>query len=109
MLVFMDANLLGRTGPLVPRRPLLCQQDHDVRDSIPSPVELRERGLHVVTTWDFDTEAKQATFWMREDVMKSTSASHADWYVGIWRTDTWNVAARPVPLVLKDLGSFWSA
>ncbi|KEQ71506.1 hypothetical protein M436DRAFT_74564 [Aureobasidium namibiae CBS 147.97] len=84
VLVFMDANLLGH---------------RDVRDSIPLLVELRERGLHVVTTWDFDTEAKQATFWMR----------HAGWYVGIWRTDSWNVAAHPVPLVVKDLGSSWCA
>ena len=109
MLVFMDANLLGCTGPLVPLRPLLCQQDRDVRESIPYPVELRERGLRVVATWDFDTETKQATFWMREDVIKSMSTARAGWYVGIWRTDSWNVAAHPVPLVVKDLGCFWSA
>lgn len=109
VLVFMDTSLLGHTGPLIPLRPLLCQQDRDVRDSIPSPAELREKGLHVVTTWEFNTEAKQATFWMREDIIKSMGTGRADWYVGIWRTDSWDIAAHPVPLVVRDLGCSWTA
>jgi hypothetical protein len=108
VLVFMDANLLGPNGPLIPLRAVVCQQARDVRNGISSPAALRENGLHVITTWDFDTEAKQATFWMREDVVKSMSVGRADWYVGIWRTDSWGIAAHPVPLVVKDLGCSWS-
>jgi hypothetical protein len=105
----MDTAFLGPTGPVIPLRALLCQQDRDVRRVVPSPADLREKGLHVVTTWDFDTEKKQATFWMRQDVIRNMSTGGADWYIGIWRTDDWNIAAHPVPLVIKDLGCSWSA
>ena len=99
----MDANLLGPTEPLIPLRPLLYQQDRALS------TDLREKGLHVVTTWDFDTEAKHATLWMREDVVKHMTTDRADWVVGIWRTDSWDIAAFPAPLVIKDLGCSWSA
>lgn len=87
VLVLTDTNLLGRTGPLIFLRPLLCQQDRDVRNNISSPVELRENGLHVVTTWVLDTGAKQASFWLREDVINNMRVGRADWYIGIW--DSW--------------------
>jgi hypothetical protein len=109
VLVFMDTAFLGPTGPVIPVRALLCQQNRDVRSDIPSPGNLREKGLHVVTTWDFDTEKKQAAFWMRQDVIRNMSTGGADWYVGIWRTDDWNISVHPVPLVIKDLGCSWSA
>ncbi|KAI4759284.1 hypothetical protein E4T52_07271 [Aureobasidium sp. EXF-3400] len=109
VLVFMDTAFLGPIGPVIPLRPLLCQQDRDIRNGIPSPVDLREKGLHVVTTWDFDTEKRRATFWMRQDIIRSMSTGGADWYVGIWRTDSWDITAHPVPLVIKDLGCSWSA
>lgn len=108
VLVFMDAKFLVPAGPFLPLRALLCQQDRDVHNGIKSPADLREKGLHVVTTWAFETETKKATFWMREDIVKGMSEGRADWYVGIWRTDNWAVAAHPVPLVIEDLGCSWS-
>ncbi|KAH0171242.1 hypothetical protein KCU67_g2279, partial [Aureobasidium melanogenum] len=108
VLVFMDAKFLSPAGPFLPLCALLCQQDRDVQGGIKSPADLREKGLHVVTTWDFETETKKGTFWMREDIVKSMSEGRADWYVGIWRTDDWAVASHPVPLVIQDLGCSWS-
>jgi hypothetical protein len=107
VLVFMDGGLVGPDGPLIPLRATLCQPIREVRNGFPPAAAMRDNGLHVVTTWDFNTEAKRATFWMREDIVKSTSAGRTDWYVGVWRTDNWEVAILPMPLVVKDLGCSW--
>lgn len=69
--------------------------------------ELRERGLHLVSTWLWDEGTRTATFWLRSDVVESMRKP-CGWEVAVWRTDNWvcQGSLEDVALV-RDLG-VWS-
>ena len=45
--------------------------------------------LHVVTTWKWDREKREARFWMREDVLRGVRKVEEGWGLETWRTDSW--------------------
>ncbi|KAJ3495502.1 hypothetical protein NLG97_g3351 [Lecanicillium saksenae] len=61
--------------------------NYDVMCDGSSSVEIREQGMVCVTTFQYATKAKEATFWLREDVMEKMQKEN--WQVCIWRTDSW--------------------
>ncbi|KAJ6782404.1 hypothetical protein PWT90_10097 [Aphanocladium album] len=72
---------------------LLTSNYDDMRDGS-GAVQIREQGMVCVTAFQYATQAKEASFWLREDVMEKMRKEK--WQVCIWRTDTWTALARGV-------------
>ncbi|THX55784.1 hypothetical protein D6D06_04705 [Aureobasidium pullulans] len=72
VLVFIDMDIATPTGPrpIIPLRLLLLNKEDQLKNALQRPRDVREKGLHIVTTWQFETETKTGRFWMREDIMK---------------------------------------
>ena len=70
-----------------------------------------ERGIHVVSTWTWNAERKEAKFWMREDVLRHMRDEEAEWRVEVWRTDAWfplNVMGPFKRKVEWEIGRGWA-
>ncbi|KAK4548293.1 hypothetical protein LTR36_010163 [Oleoguttula mirabilis] len=101
-LVFYDANMLPANSML---RPFL--QDDELADRSRHASAVREKGLHVVTTWDWDRKGKQATFWLRQDVVAQMQRPAQKWAVAVWRTDAWRAQSKPEPVTkICDVGGW---
>ena len=70
---------------------------------------LQQDGLKMMTTFAWDAEKSEATFWMDREVMDEMQRSR-EWHVGMWRTDTWDNVSWPWPVWMKGIikrGSRW--
>jgi hypothetical protein len=89
------------------RRVLL---DDETGDMSITAVEMRsEPGIHVISTFKWETETATATFWLEEGIMNETQKGR-DWEAYIWREDTGFAALGPVPLhekVVLNKGNSW--
>ena len=103
VLVFFDAyDLKPNTIDL--RHYLLSDETAD--DSSQAE-RIRERGLHILTTWNWDRAGKPVTFWLRQDVMEEMKKGV--WAVSIWRTDNWDYQSKPCNVSeVKDMGATWA-
>ena len=63
---------------------------------------LQQEGLKVVTTFAWDAEKGEATFWMDRDVMDEMQKGE-EWHVGMWRTDTWDDISCPWPVGMEGV------
>ncbi|THY11437.1 hypothetical protein D6D01_08920 [Aureobasidium pullulans] len=82
-----------------------------LKNALQRPRDVREKGLHIVTTWQFETETKTGRFWMREDIMKQVMDRRNGWHAYIWRVDRWDIVGQPVKAAtggVKDLGISWT-
>ncbi|THZ54626.1 hypothetical protein D6C88_09522, partial [Aureobasidium pullulans] len=82
-----------------------------LKNALQRPRDVREKGLHIVTTWQFETETKTGRFWMREDIMKQVLDRRNGWHACIWRVDRWDIVGQPVKAAaggVKDLGISWA-
>lgn len=95
-------------GPMFPLqksfRTLLLDDEEDQKD--PQISNLREEGLHIVTTWEWSRNSKTATFWLRRDVMEEMQRGQS-WGVMIWRTDNWENQSGAQRLDAMDTGVTW--
>ncbi|KAF2423074.1 hypothetical protein EJ08DRAFT_701344 [Tothia fuscella] len=48
---------------------------------------IRQDGVHVLSTFQWDSRQKKATFWLRRDIVESVS--RGNWNAYLWRTDAW--------------------
>lgn len=48
----------------------------------------------MLTTFAWDAEKGEATFWMESEVMDEMQKGK-EWHVTMWRTDTWDSVSRP--------------
>ena len=80
VFIDMDVAVSARSYPVIPLRLLLLNKEDELRDALRRPRDVREKGLHLVTTWKFETETKTARFWMREDVMKDVMDRKHGWH-----------------------------
>ena len=91
MLVFWSEE--NGQPPVDIRRTLL----HDEMGEISKQAnEIRRSGLHVLTTFKWDTETKTASFWLREDVVQSMI--QGNWKAYVWGTDTYTRITDGVPV-----------
>lgn len=69
---------------------------------------LHEKGMHVVSTWEWSKDSKNATFWMLSDI---ASEMRDHWSVRMIRTDDWSIASETVLLRegLVETGEGWSS
>jgi hypothetical protein len=105
ILVFFNMKLVGPDMPNASLRPYLLSDE--VVDQALQTRKAHKEGLHVVTTWDWDSKLRRATFWMRKDVMEEMKPAKASWAVAIWRTDNWDRHSTPLPLAaVHDHGSW---
>ncbi|SMR47986.1 unnamed protein product [Zymoseptoria tritici ST99CH_3D1] len=49
---------------------------------------LREKEIHVLSTWEWNRKETTAKFWLRSDVVEGMKRD-GDWCVTVWRTDNW--------------------
>ena len=63
---------------------------------------LQKEGLRVVTTFAWDAEKGEATFWMDRDVMDEMQRGE-EWHVGMWRTDIWEDVSCPFPVGMEGI------
>ncbi|THX13095.1 hypothetical protein D6D18_00230 [Aureobasidium pullulans] len=113
ILVFIDMDIATPTGPrpIIPLRLLLLNKEDQLKNALQRPRDVREKGLHIVTTWQFETETKTGRFWMREDIMKRVMDRRNGWHACIWRVDRWDIVGQPVKAAtggVKDLGISWA-
>lgn len=97
--------LLFDAGLLPPRieslRPYLLSDEK--ADKSPRAQAVRERGLHILSVWDWHRSSKTASFWLRKDILERRDAS--SWGLSIWRTDNWISHGMPQRLSdVRDLG-----
>lgn len=59
--------------------------------------EIRKGGVHVVSTFTWDTDTRTAKFWMRADLADRLVAP-TEWTASVWRTDDWSVQVAEVPV-----------
>ncbi|KUI63016.1 TPR repeat-containing protein associated with Hsp90 [Cytospora mali] len=74
--------------------------DDEVGDTSASASQIRNQGVHIVTTFRFVTHTRTASFWMRKDVIENMKAGN--WRLYIWRTDNWQAVTEAVD-VSRDL------
>ncbi|THV78719.1 hypothetical protein D6D29_07450 [Aureobasidium pullulans] len=113
VLVFIDMDIATPTGPrpIIPLRLLLLNKEDQLKNALQRPRDVREKGLHIVTTWQFETETKTGRFWMREDIMKQVLDRRNGWHACIWRVDRWDIVGQPVKAAtggVKDLDISWA-
>jgi hypothetical protein len=104
-LLRMDANradfvLAFTTMQLHKQKPV------ETRDACTSDEVAGQKGVHIVSTWEWNDKASQATFWLREDIIVSMllanstlnkmqekeKIEHGSWRCEILRTDNWSPA-----------------
>lgn len=78
-LVFWDTRAAEPPADL--REALLKEAERSVAGEA-------SRKAHVVTTFKFVTNVKEASFWMRSDIAKQVLEEDG-WKAWIWRTDSW--------------------
>ena len=72
------------------------------------PVIIREKSIHVLSTWTWDAAGNTASFWLRNDVMADMKRGPL-WCAMLWRTDNWLFQSIPTPVgEVKDLGVSWA-
>ncbi|KAK5131715.1 hypothetical protein LTR08_000603 [Meristemomyces frigidus] len=100
VLLLFDAELLPPGSNSI-RKFLLSDEKADLSSRGKA---IRERGLHVISTWDWHRGSKTATFWLRRDVLESVISGHR-WGPAIWRTDNWTIQGMPQRMEdVRDLG-----
>lgn len=70
---------------------------------------LQQEGLKMMTTFAWDAEKGEATFWMDCIIMEEMKRSE-EWHVGMWLTDTWGNISWPLPVGMQGVirkGSRW--
>ncbi|KAK4956504.1 hypothetical protein LTR10_006030 [Elasticomyces elasticus] len=101
VLAFCETRLIPPEPWL---RPYLLSDEKS--DSSPQAKKVREKGLHIVSTWKWTKATKTATFWLRSDVMERMR--QGAWVIGIWRTDNWMHQALPEIInEVKETGETW--
>ena len=99
VLGFFDRKLLPPTIPDL-RAYLLGDETSD------RPPDIRERGLHVLTTWIWSRAEKTISFWFPQDVMEDMK--RGKWAISIWRTDIWHFQHRLEEMSkVQDTGIRW--
>ncbi len=84
MLVFWNQT---RSGP-PPQNLRFLLLDDEKGDSSNQAKKLRAGGgIHVLSTFDWNSTTRTLTFWLRKDVVDEMIRDN--WTVYIWRTDTW--------------------
>ncbi|GME60903.1 hypothetical protein E4T50_10470 [Neofusicoccum parvum] len=108
-LVFVDREITFHSDVPVehwPLREILSDDERDRRKRQPLDDRTHREGLHVLSTWTYRTEGREAAFWMREDVMRRMLAK-GSWWCSIWSFDSWEMMASPVNVIreeVRDLG-----
>lgn len=107
MLVFYDETTFGK--PPAELRSLLLDGDEGAGSA--SLRAKRERGIHVLTTFQWSAKENSATFWMdRESFEKMVEGN---WRLYVWRTDTWGRESAGLELqtavVQKKIWEVWTA
>lgn len=92
-LVFYKGNSSTLAGTL--RETLL---DDEVGHGSAKAKDIRERGVHIVTSFTYVTDTRTASFWMRRDVADMLLTSSADWQASIWRVDSWKREVADMPV-----------
>jgi hypothetical protein len=82
-------NQMTRTRDFTFRRALM-DDDHGYHNA--AFVALRQKSL-LITTWTWDRDARTASFWLDNLLMKKMLTERPVWTVNILRMDTWNDAA----------------
>lgn len=99
VLLLFDTDLLPPQSTTI--RPYLL--DDERGDRSPRARAIRERGLHVLSTWGWHRPSKTATFWLRKDVFERLEDKK--WAISIWRTDNWISQSPPQRMIhVCDLG-----
>lgn len=63
---------------------------------------LQQEGLKMMTTFAWNAEKGEATFWMDNSVVDEMQRSK-EWQVGMWRTDTWDSVSWPRPVGMEGV------
>ncbi|KAH8904162.1 hypothetical protein BR93DRAFT_971230 [Coniochaeta sp. PMI_546] len=96
VLLFWDSQAGDIPGMGRMRRFLL---DDEAGDTSERARDIKHRGVHVFSTFEFVTDTRTASFWCRADTMREMMGG--DWKVFIWRTDTWERVTQGVSV--KDV------
>ena len=105
VLVFLDDEIPMAGSSDKGLRPYLLSDE--LGETTHEAKALRDRGIHVLTTWTWDRRDKSAAFWLRQDVMEAMRK--AQWLFTIWRTDNWRPQSDAFPIsMIQDAGPFMS-
>ncbi|KAI9717305.1 MAG: hypothetical protein M1812_004832 [Candelaria pacifica] len=99
VLIFYDHRRLTDVcaGPPMNLRLLFDPTDCELDENAPKVRKLRETGLIMMTTFEFDRETDTASFWMKRGFVDMMMAQKGDWWkCGIWRTDAWRPVVMPL-------------
>ncbi|KAK5115399.1 hypothetical protein LTR85_009859 [Meristemomyces frigidus] len=101
VLLLLDAGLLPPGSKTI--RPYLLSDEES--DKSRRAQAIRERGLHVLSMWEWHRPNKTATFWLRKDVFEALDV--AKWSLSVWRTDNYISQSRPQRMSdVRDLGAW---
>ena len=106
-LVLLNAMQFARSGFENLRKFLI---DDETAEKSPKARELRETGLHVFSTWEWDGDekAKTATYQATQLLMESKRCDR--WTMIIYRTDKWTLQAKSeMGKTFKDLRPYYAA
>ncbi|KAI1412419.1 hypothetical protein F5Y13DRAFT_200068 [Hypoxylon sp. FL1857] len=92
MLVFWNQRKYGEPVQDIYRLLL----DDEEGDRTTSARKIRADGIKIVSTFNWVSDARMATFWLRSDVMDMMIRE--DWHAYMWRTDSWVRATQAFPL-----------
>lgn len=109
-LVIWKDSLVRRADVNPPLRPYLLSDEEGY--NFPAAMDLRDAGIHVLSSWTFERSTSTATFWVRRDAFQEMTRSGL-WDIGIWRTDNWEPHTplgqlRANLVEVKDLGVSWT-
>ncbi|TLD25588.1 hypothetical protein PspLS_05886 [Pyricularia sp. CBS 133598] len=104
MLIFLNAEAMGVQDVEGSLYRLLMTPEDGCEDS-PLGLQIRGGGVHIITTFTFETYKTTARFWMRDDVVAEVTSG--DWTVYLWRTDTWRKASEGVDAMTLVPGEHW--
>lgn len=97
----LGENFLLKTPPLL-RRALHPEFEGRSVDDDDGYRALQREGLKLLTTFAWDAEKGEATFWMESDVMDEMQKGK-EWHVAMWRTDTWDSVSWPRPVGMEGV------
>ena len=74
------------------------------------PAARRMKGIHIISTWTWDSPIRTASFWLREDILEIGDTMWQDrWAVALWMTDNWFFQSPPQRLEdIQDTGLTWA-
>ncbi|KAK0629282.1 hypothetical protein B0T17DRAFT_489864 [Bombardia bombarda] len=98
-IVFWD---LGRGPPPIRANVRDLLLDDEQGDSTDVAQRARDRGINVLTTFNYTAATRTASFWLRRDVVEvltGKSESSGRWNAYLWWTDLWTPQTSVVPAV----------